>query len=84
MGVKNCGWFPGACGSHGQRAWHSDWYGLDEGMVPWNEIVPHLVTTGFAGVLSVHSQYRLPRDQALDKVRADLAHLRRLVAAAKE
>ncbi|MBX5043840.1 sugar phosphate isomerase/epimerase [Rhizobium lentis] len=84
MGVKNCGWFPGAYGSHGQRAWHSDWYGLDEGMVPWNEIVPHLVTTGFSGVLSVHSQYRLPRDQALDKVRADLAHLRRLVAAAKE
>lgn len=84
MGVKNCGWFPGAYGTHGQRAWHSDWYGLDEGMVPWNDIVPHLIATGFAGVLSVHSQYRLPREQALDKARADLAHLRRLVAAAKE
>lgn len=84
MGVKNSGWFPGAYGAHGQRVWHSDWYGLDEGMVPWNDIVPHLVTTGFAGVLSVHSQYRVPREQALDKVRADLAHLRRLVAAAKE
>jgi len=84
MGVKNSGWFPGACGPHSQRAWHSDWYGLDEGMVPWNEIVPHLVATGFAGVLSMHSQYRVAREQALDKVRADLAHLRRLVAAAKE
>ncbi|MBB3913518.1 sugar phosphate isomerase/epimerase family protein [Rhizobium fabae] len=84
IGVKNGGWFPGAYGADGQRAWHSDWYGLDEGMVPWNEIVPHLVATGFAGVLSVHSQYRVPREQALGKARADLAHLRRLVAAAKE
>ncbi|WP_163879304.1 sugar phosphate isomerase/epimerase family protein [Rhizobium laguerreae] len=84
MGVKNSGWSPGAYGPQGQRAWHSDWYGLDEGMVPWNEIVPHLVATGFAGVLSMHSQYRVSREQALDKVRADLAHLRRLVAAATE
>ncbi|WP_027683126.1 sugar phosphate isomerase/epimerase family protein [Rhizobium leguminosarum] len=84
MGVKNSGWFPGAYGPHGQRAWHSDWYGLDEGMVPWNEIVPHLVATGFAGVLSMQSQYRVSRERALDKVRADLAHLRRLVAVAKE
>ncbi|PDT17899.1 xylose isomerase [Rhizobium sp. J15] len=84
MGVKNCGWFPGVYGAQGQRAWHSDWYGLDEGIVPWNEIIPHLVMDGFAGVLSVHSQYRLPREQALAKARADLAHLRRLVAAAKE
>jgi hypothetical protein len=42
------------------------------------------VATGFTGVLSMHSQYRVSREQALDKVRADLAHLRRLVAAAKE
>ena len=84
MGVKNCGWFPGAYGALGQRAWHSDWYGLDDGMVPWNDIIPHLIATGFAGVLSMHSQYRVPRDQALAKARADLAHLRRLVAAAKE
>ncbi|MBB3646388.1 sugar phosphate isomerase/epimerase [Rhizobium sp. BK619] len=84
MGVKNCGWFPGAYGVPGQRAWHSDWYGLDDGMVPWNDIIPHLVVTGFAGVLSVHSQYRVPREQALDKARADLSYLRRLVAAAKE
>ncbi|MBB3351505.1 sugar phosphate isomerase/epimerase [Rhizobium lentis] len=84
MGVKNGGWFPSVHGVDGQRAWHSDWQGLDEGMVRWNEIIPHLVATGFAGVLSVHSQYRVPRQQALDKVRADLAYLRRLVAAAKE
>ncbi|HWT58773.1 MAG TPA: TIM barrel protein [Rhizobium sp.] len=84
MGVKNCGWFPGAYGAQGQRAWHSDWYGLDDGMVPWNDIIPHLTATGFAGVLSMHSQYRIPREQALDKARADLAHLRRLIAAVKE
>jgi hypothetical protein len=53
-------------------------------MVPWSEIVPHLVATGFAGLLSMHSQYRVPREQALDKVRADLAHFRRLIAATKE
>jgi len=84
IGVKNGGWFPGVCDAGGQRHWHSDWLGLDEGMVPWNEIVPHLVRTGFSGVISLHSQYRLPRQQALDKVRADLAYFRRLAAATKE
>lgn len=80
IGVKNGGWFPGVCDAGGQRHWQSDWLGLDEGMVPWNEIVPHLVRTGFAGVVSLHSQYRVPRRQALDKVRADLAYFRRLAA----
>ncbi|SCB58159.1 Sugar phosphate isomerase/epimerase [Rhizobium aethiopicum] len=84
IGVKNGGWFPGTYDAGGHRAWHSDWQGLDEGMVPWNEIIPHLVATGFDGVLSVHSQYRIPRQQALDKVRADVAYLRRLVAAARK
>lgn len=49
MGVKNSGWFPGVYGAEGQRTWHSDWYGLDDGMVPWNEIIPHLVATALPG-----------------------------------
>ena len=82
MGVKNGGWFAGPYRPSGQRAWRAEWSALDEGMVPWDEIVPHLMTTGYSGPFSMHSHYRVPREQALDKVRADLAYFRRLIATA--
>jgi sugar phosphate isomerase/epimerase len=82
IGVKNGGWSAGAFRPSGQREWRAEWLALDEGMVPWDEIVGHLVTTGYSGPCSMHSHYRIPREQALDKVRADLAYFRRLVAAA--
>ncbi len=82
IGVKNGGWSAGGRRPSGQREWRAEWQGLDEGVVPWDEIVPHLVGTGFAGPCSMHSHYRVPRELALDKVRADLAFFRRLIAAA--
>lgn len=82
MGVKNGGWSAGAFRPSGQREWRAEWTALDEGMVPWDEIVPHLLAAGFGGPFSLHSHYRIPRDQALAKVRGDLVYFRRLVAAA--
>ena len=84
MGVKNGGWSAGAFRPSGQRAWHAEWCALEEGMVAWDEIIPHLVASGFTGPLSLHSHYRIPQDQALAKVRADLTYLRKLMAEAKE
>lgn len=83
MGVKNGGWSAGLFRPSGQREWRAEWCALDEGMVPWDEIIPHLVATGFGGPLSLHSHYRIPQDQALAKVRADLVYLRKLIAQAK-
>jgi sugar phosphate isomerase/epimerase len=82
VGVKNGGWYPGGLLTNGQRHWISDWCGLDEGMVPWDEILAHLVSSGYHGPLSFHSHYDVPLEQALDKTRADLRHIRRLIAAA--
>ena len=82
IGVKNGGWSAGGHRPSGQREWRAEWCALDEGMVPWDEIVPHLAQSGFRGSFSMHSHYRVPRPQALDKVRADLSYFRRLIAAA--
>jgi sugar phosphate isomerase/epimerase len=82
IGVKNGAWSAGAFRPSGQREWRAEGCALDEGMVPWDEIVAHLAGTGFAGPFSMHSHYRVPREQALAKVRADLAYFRRLIAGA--
>src|SRR5262249_20793728 len=55
VGVKNGGWFPAGRNPAGQRQWHAEWLGLADGMVPWDEILPHLRQQGFAGVLTLHS-----------------------------
>lgn len=80
LGVKNGGWFPAAVGETGQRCWRSDWLGLAEGMVPWDEILAHLAATGWEGVLSLHSHYELPYEQVLDQTRADIRYVHRLLA----
>lgn len=79
VGVKNGGWFQGEPNAAGQYMWGSRWLGIAEGMVPWDEICTHLVTTGFEGLLSFHSHYALPYEQVLDQTRSDLRHLRRLL-----
>lgn len=79
VGVKNGGWFPAGRNEAGQRQWRAEWLGIADGMVPWDEILPHLARSGFAGVLSLHSHYEgMPLAQALDQTRADLAFVRRL------
>lgn len=77
VGVKNGGWFPAQLASSGQRHWHSDWLGLSEGMVPWDDIIAHLVRSGYNGLLSFHSHYEVPLAQALDQTRNDLHYIER-------
>ncbi|CAH1648670.1 Sugar phosphate isomerase/epimerase [Chelatococcus asaccharovorans] len=80
VGVKNGGWFPGEIDAEGQRRWHADWMPLSDGMVPWHDIIDHLKATGFAGVLSQQSHYRLPYPQLIDISRADHGFVARRLA----
>lgn len=82
VGVKNGAWFPGRLTEHGQRAWVSDWAGIADGMVPWDDIIAHLSATGFDGILSFHSHYEVPYEQVLDQARTDLRYVRRLLSGA--
>lgn len=82
IGVKNGGWFPGELSETGQRRWHSDWLGLADGMVPWDQIIAHLTATGFDGLLTLHSHYELPFDSVIAQTNADLVYIRRLLGAA--
>lgn len=82
VGVKNGGWFPAEVAESGQRRWASDWFGLSEGMVPWDDIARHLVTSGFDGLLTFHSHYEVPFAQVKEQTRNDLAFIRRQIAAA--
>jgi sugar phosphate isomerase/epimerase len=79
VGVKNGGWFPAELAPSGQRHWRADWLGVPDGMVPWDEIMAHLVETGYAGLLSFHSHYEVPLSQALDQSRLDLQFIRRQI-----
>ena len=47
VGVKNGGWFPAELSEAGQRHWRSDWMGVPDGMVPWDEIATYLKETGY-------------------------------------
>jgi sugar phosphate isomerase/epimerase len=81
VGVKNGGWFPAQIDAHGQRRWHSDWLGLADGMVPWDDILLHLRQQNFDGILTLHSHYEIPFDQAIDQTRVDLRYVQRLIGA---
>lgn len=81
VGVKNGGWFAAEVTDSGQRHWGSDWLGLADGMVPWDDIMGQLVTTGYDGLLSFHSHYEAPLSQVVDQTRMDLNFIRRLVEA---
>lgn len=83
VGVKNGGWFPADVNPHGQRRWHSDWLGIADGMVPWDDIIPSLAERGYEGLLSFHSHYTLPYEQVLDQTRVDLRYVERLLAASR-
>ena len=80
VGVKNGGWFPKDLATSGQRQWHSDWLGLADGMVPWDQIIGHLVKSDFAGLLTLHSHYEVPYPQVLDQTMLDLNYIKRLIA----
>jgi sugar phosphate isomerase/epimerase len=80
VGVKNGGWFPADLASSGQRRWRSDWFGIADGMVPWDEILDFLTESGYDGLLSFHSHYEVPLTQALAQTRVDLEFVRRQLA----
>jgi sugar phosphate isomerase/epimerase len=80
VGAKNGGWFPGEIDAEGQRRWHADWMPLSDGMVPWHDIIDHLKATGFEGVLSQQSHYRMPYQQLIDISRADHGFVARRLA----
>ena len=83
IGVKNGGWFPGKLNAMGQRIWASDWLGLSEGMVPWDQILTQLKSDGFTGILTVHGPYEMGLEQAVDQLGSDLSYIRRVTGAAK-
>jgi sugar phosphate isomerase/epimerase len=80
VGVKNGGWFPGELAPSGQRRWRSDWFGIADGMVPWDDILAYLSESGFDGLLSFHSHYEVPLSQVLTQTRVDLEFVRRQLA----
>jgi sugar phosphate isomerase/epimerase len=80
VGVKNGGWCPAEIAPSGQRRWRSDWLGLADGMVPWDEITGYLRASGYDGFLSFHSHYEVPLEQSLDQTRTDLRFIRRQMA----
>ncbi len=79
VGVKNGGWVPSTLADSGQRKWHADWLGLDEGMVPWDNIFAHLKQTNFDGIYTLHSHYEVPYPQVIDKTALDLNYVKRLL-----
>jgi sugar phosphate isomerase/epimerase len=82
--VKNGGWFPTKQIQDGQRLWESDWVGIADGMVPWKDILAYLSANKYEGLLSFHSHYQLPLQQALDQTRVDLQFVLRQLQAQKE
>lgn len=82
VGVKNGFWFPAHLADSGQRHWTSDWAGLSEGMVPWDDIMTFLATTGYDGSLSFHSHYEVPFEHVRQQTGLDLAYIRRQIDAA--
>jgi sugar phosphate isomerase/epimerase len=81
VGVKNGGWFPAELAASGQRHWRSDWFGIADGMVPWDDILDFLTESGYDGLLSFHSHYEVPLTQALEQTRIDLEFVRRQLTA---
>lgn len=82
VGVKNGGWFAAQAAATGQRRWWSDWLALNEGMVPWDEIIPALTAMGYDGILSLHSHYELPYQQVLDVTGTDRRYVAGLLRSA--
>jgi sugar phosphate isomerase/epimerase len=81
VGVKNGGWFPAQIDENGQRRWWADWLGLADGMVPWDDILAFLARDGFDKLLTLHSHYETPFDQAIAQTRADLRYVERVLGA---
>lgn len=80
VGVKNGGWAARELRPSGQRAWGSDWLGVADGAVPWDDILAELATRSYDGLLSFHGHYDLPFEQVVDQTRTDVGFVRRLIS----
>lgn len=60
--------------------WQVAWKPLGEGMVPWQEVFRAFAQAGFAGPLSLHTEY--PGGDELPSIAKDLDFMRRQVEAA--
>ncbi len=78
--AKNGGWFPADLAPSRQRRWRSDWLGIADGMVPWDEILVFLTDFGYDGVLPFHSHHEVPLVEALAQTRVTSSFVRRQLA----
>lgn len=51
--VKNAGWEPGEPAADGSVIWSSKWMPIDQGIVPWRQVIADLVAVGYDGYLGV-------------------------------
>ena len=51
--VKNAGWKPVGLAEDGSGAWRCDWLPIDQGMVPWRQVLEDLIAVGYDGYLGV-------------------------------
>ena len=78
VGVKNGVWRRVA---ERPARWQAAWVGLDEGLVPWDEVFSLLRAAGYAGPLSFHSHYEDKSfDEAMEQIAADLVYAKSLLA----
>lgn len=80
VGVKNGGWFRAETPETEHGTWSSEWLNLADGMVPWTNIVDHLKSIEYHGILSLHSHYERPLNDVLAQTRADAVFVRNILA----
>ncbi|MFC5531347.1 sugar phosphate isomerase/epimerase family protein [Cohnella yongneupensis] len=51
--VKNAGWKPAGQAADGSGVWRSDWEPINQGMVPWRQVIEDLIAIGYDGYLGV-------------------------------
>jgi len=51
--VKNAGWKPAGLAADGSGQWRGEWMPIDQGMVPWRQVIEDLIAVGYDGYLGV-------------------------------
>lgn len=77
VSAKSFGFFPVKNEGDNRVRWVSRLVPFDEGTVPWDEFLGILVSLGFDGPVSFHSEYRGSRETLLNYTRRDLSVFRK-------
>lgn len=78
VGVRNCGYF--ASSLDGGVKWTCRWVGLQEGLVPWEQLISLLKQGGYDGPLCLHSPCQdRTSAEVLEQTKRDVAWVRELV-----